>query len=61
MTTIYDLYECNPWRKVAEISEEEMAWPDMASIQAEIGRFIVPKYSQERPKCPQDRFSPSGA
>jgi len=47
MTIIYDLYETNPWRKVAEISEEEMAWPDMASIQAEIGRFIVPQ--KERP------------
>ena len=49
MTTIYDLYEQGPWRKVAEISEDELIHePGMMYVQVILlGRVIVPQKSKE--------------
>ena len=55
MTIYYDLYEDNPWRKVAEISQEELAIPGMMELQEKLGRCIVPQASHEPPVCPQDQ------
>ena len=49
MTTYYDLYEDNPWRKVAEISQEELQIPGMICLQEKLGRCIVPQIAQDRP------------
>ena len=57
MTTYYDLYEDNPWRKVAEMSQEELAIPGMMELQAKLGRYIVPLISfPSLPATPQERL-----
>ena len=41
--TMYDLYEDSPWRKVAEITKEELLQPGVIEAQDMLERYIVPQ------------------